>query len=245
MRYSSSPFFIIFILFVAGTNIVKAQSHKDSLYAWHDKITGTENSELYNGPVYHNYEKTEKNHHRYWYKNTFSSGTVIFNGQLYTNVLLKYDIFEDELIIAQNEINSRLEIKSQKENISHFTIDNRKFVNIKGFSKNNEPIKGFYEENYTGKGISLYTKHFKKKRTVINNNQLLIEYDSGVTFLVNIEEQYSTIKSYKDLIKILPERKDDINSFYSSNSNFEKSDKIKFMKNLVLYLVNSSQTPTN
>jgi hypothetical protein len=66
------------------------------LYNWYDSTVGKENLAINNGSVHVNPYKTIGENNMYYITDKYSKGTVSYEGQIYNEVNLKYDIFKDQ-----------------------------------------------------------------------------------------------------------------------------------------------------
>ncbi len=84
--------------------------------------------ELINGPLFEN-KNQDVNGHPYlldYYSNT---GSVVFKGKQYSNLNLRYDIYGQQLLLIYLFDTLEYKLHLQKEFITGFTIENRKFIN--------------------------------------------------------------------------------------------------------------------
>ncbi|MCL9807974.1 hypothetical protein [Flavobacterium luminosum] len=234
MNYKTTVLTVIYLFFFNLTSY--SQIKKDTLYNWFDTQTGLVSLPLYNGSIHLNYDKTSENHHRYWILNEFQTGTVNYDNQVFNNLSIKYDILEDELILMPQNQDYKIAINTKKDLILYFILNQTKFVNLDHHKNKNSFLKGFYAEHFTSPKLSLYIKHYKKKRDLIKNDRILREYDYYQNFILEFKDNFFIIHSKKDVIRIFPDIKEKINAFYTSNTNLEKNNKIRFMEQLIQYI---------
>ena len=215
-------------------NIYSQNNNEVLTYNWFDKSIGIESLDIKNGLLHLNFDKTANDNNRYYISNDFKSGSVNYNNQDYFDLFLKYDIYNDELILKHNKSNTT-QINLIKENITFFKIGEQKFVNL----NEAKPFKaGYYEETSIGKNIILYTKYYKEKSKVTKDNFSSIEYSQKNEFLLFKENEFYLINDKNQIIKLYPDSKKKINSFYFSNKDLRKNDSPLFMKNLMKYINN-------
>ncbi|MFB9080989.1 hypothetical protein ACFFWB_26860 [Flavobacterium procerum] len=80
-------------------------------------------------------------------------------------MLLKYDIYRDDLILNPYDEANSTKINLHKENIKSFTISNEKFVNLTDLPTIFKG--GFYEEIILKNETTLYIKYLKEKKRSI------------------------------------------------------------------------------
>ena len=141
--------------------------------------------------------------------NLMAIGVVSYNDHVYTNVLLNYDVYIDALIGYNQILNTRFVLAPTK--VYRFKLREHNFINITPAL--NKTIKsGYYEELYGG------TTTFLAKRIKIRRSQLAIEgvqpiYDDKTELFLLKNNIYHKVKSQRDVVKLLKDQQDKINSF--------------------------------
>jgi len=116
-------------------------------------------SGLYNGIEYIRYETTLKDGHQYFDTAKAVPGSVFYDGMLYTDVPMLYDIVKDQLV-AQH-YNNVFFMQLIKSKVDSFNFIGHAFVHLAKDSTKKENIsEGFYDLLYNGK-IKLYAKRYK------------------------------------------------------------------------------------
>ena len=214
--------------------IANGQTGGQNIYEWFDSATGAHNASINNGPVYYNqYKSRDVSITPFLGLDEFVPGDVRYDGQPYFNVPLKYDIHNDVLVMQPAAGGNFTSVRLIAEKTAEFRIHNRKFINLEfGIAKVPEFINGFYEENFVGNGFIFYVKHHKHAKEIIANQALFTDYTADDEFII-FKNGYHKIGSKNSIVKLFPELKNEINQYYSSNSN--KSE-IQFMESLFQYL---------
>lgn len=229
-----------FVLFGVFLNIYTSycQSNNEiSLYNSFDKNIGVETLDFENGPAHLNFDKTINNQHRYYISEDFKQGSIRYNNQDYFDLLLNYDIYNDELVLRPyGELNTT-KINLIKENIDCFKIGNEKFVNLKTINTTSFK-KGYYEEIPTGNNITLFIKYYKEKKKTNKAELDLIEFIPRHDFILLKENKFYLINDKKEIITLFPNSKKKINDFYFTYRSLKKDDNPLFMKNLLKYINN-------
>lgn len=210
-------------------------STNTSIYDWFDNTVGKENLALNNGKLFLNYDKTLENTNRFLFDD-FKNGSVYYDGQIYNDLLLNYDIYKDELILKPNNVSEKTAIIVIKENVDYFIINKIKYMN---FFQNNDDKglnSGYWEELFFGNYIKSYTKHIKNRIDLINNDKLYDDFIYSNNFAIIYKNTTYNISSKKSVTNLFPNFKKDINEFYSTNNYLEKNDKSKFFANLFEYI---------
>ncbi len=200
-------------------------------YNWFDTQTGIENTGLFNGVRYKELYRIKNGKHKFYERSDFFVSQLVYDGQPYYDVNLKYDLYEDQMIAEiQAESGSSI-LKLIKDLVESFRIEEKTFVHLKGTEvyKSKEQIDGFYEILKEGQSLFLYKKHSKIINKVLDNSAILYEFKSDNKYYVFHNDLFYPVSNKNDLIKIFPERKKQINEFYSGNKYLMKSNYDLFM----------------
>lgn len=229
--------FIILFGLLLNTSQIFGQNNNEILtYNWFDKNFGKESLDFNNGNGHLNFDQTINDHHRYYKTDEFKNGNIIYEGQSYFNLDLKYDLFNDQLVIRPYIESPYIQINLLKEKVDFFKIGNQKFVNLKLLPHSLKT--GYYEETVTGNNSILYIKYYKEKRDIIKDDHFLISYKQNSDFLLLKDNTFILINDKKEIIKLYPEQKRKIQNFFSTNKDLKKDNPGLFMKNLMKYINN-------
>lgn len=169
------------------------------------------NQELINGPLYEN-ESQNINGIPYLLSYYTNQGGVVYRGKPYSNLNLRYDIYNQQLLLIYLFDNLEYKLHLQKEFITEFSIENRKFIHEAFGGDGDEkfyqvigkdfPIKMLY---FWQKGLSnVYAnnpdiKMFspEQKETFILRNNELLGFKGNNSFTRQFSSQSkATIKKY-------------------------------------------------
>lgn len=233
---------LIILCSFSKLSIVSAQSNNnESVYNWFDKTIGKENLGVNNGAIHTNYNLRLNDQNRYLDSNKFIIGNVNYDAQDYFDVNLKYDIYNDELILKPYGESDYISITLAKEKVKAFTIYNTKFVNL-NLELPLEFSKGYYEENLMGKSFVFYIKHYKIKEEILKGNSVFTNYFYINKFILFSENKFNKINSKSDILKLFPDYKREITNFYKTYKDLKKQNELKFTKNLMIYINNLPQS---
>jgi hypothetical protein len=235
-RFNLLKFSLLTILLLVAYTTQGQINTSTSLHDWYDSKVGKENLDINNGKILLNYDKILNNNDRFYFEN-YTFGTVVYDNQLYNNMLLNYDINNDDLIIKPNRENDKMPIVLNKSKVNSFNVNGKNYINL-DYNKisNDEVISGFYEEVLQNNKVNFYVKHKKDRRQIINDNLVFDDFTKITSFIILYKDQYYKITSKKSLTTIFPEIKKNINEYYSNNNSIEKSNKVKFLEDLFKYI---------
>jgi hypothetical protein len=172
-----------------------------------------ENQTLYIGKMWSN-KYTNTKGDQFLFSREFLPGSLTINGSFYRNILINYDIYNDEILIPKN--NSSI-VQLNREMVDSFSIINNnityRFVNAQMDSTSD--IKGYVNQLYKGKSI-LYVKYKKEIEELAVDDKYDLFYRTYRIFFLKDGMIYQ-VTSKSDLLKILKEDKTKIKDFMKKN----------------------------
>jgi hypothetical protein len=182
-------------------------------------------SRLYNGPEYLLYDHNIKGTAYFPdEQNGWISGTVIYDGFKYDNVPLMYDLYKDILVALLYNKFSRYALISER--VSDFWIQGHHFIRVTSgtLDKTATLQTGFYEQLYPGK-TEVLARHSKTIQTTSNTAVSLDKYFSATDdYYVKKGNEFFSFKSQSSLLKILKDKKKEIQQFLKANNIIYKTD---------------------
>jgi len=178
---------------------------------------------LYNGPEYYFYDPTIKGNAYFSEVNAFTAGSVFYDGVLYNNVLMLYDLYKDKVVVLLYNHFSKFSLVDEK--IKYFDFLGHHFINIDADTvANKTEIKsGIYDELYLGK-IQVLEKRVKN---VQSNSVGLSGPESYFNFFKDYYlkkgRNYYKFSGQGALLDILKDKKKELQQYIRSNQ-------IKFRK---------------
>lgn len=188
---------------------VKSHENPPGLYL---QDTVKDNQVLYNGRIWRNlYRMVQED--QFFLSRDFIDGTLTIDGETFTGIELKYDIFKDELLTpVEGGI-----IQLNKEMIDSFSLSfnnvNYKFIKIMDDSLNG--TKSFYDVLYDGKS-ALYVKHIKKIDKMAVEGRYDKFYQMNKIYVVK-GDKFIPVARKRDLLFLLDDKKNQINEFLKKN----------------------------
>lgn len=199
--------FLIFFGWAFGQTSIQEKDH----YNWFDKTTGIENTNLLEGTLTVEKYGTVDGTHKFYASNDYLNGHIVFDGETYFDVDMKYDLSEDELLLPLRSNTQVQLLKLVKERISEFVIDEHKFIQIIHKGEDQAKVTSFYEMLSDTPLFKLLKKHKKVGFANYKKNLVLYKFASKNTYFVNYGNHFTEIKNKKDILRIFPEAKSSLN----------------------------------
>jgi len=158
-------FVIVFLCFSHEISFGQIQAEKDSqqlaiknTVSLYYKSLG-EQSGIYRGPGYIGYPYEVSNGHQFFESSNFDKGTIFYDGLLYQNIPMWYDLVKDQVIVQTLDSLSMISLHNEK--IDYFSLFGHYFKKITQDSSNSKSMSaGFYDQIYNGK-TEVLVRRFK------------------------------------------------------------------------------------
>jgi hypothetical protein len=174
---------------------------------------------LLNGRIWWN-QYTRVTGDQFFLGNIFFKGSVTYNGRKFDNLDLKYDIYNDELILS---IESYPVIIMNKEMVDSFNLvlGNRIFHIINAGSDTSNVLRGYVNVLYGGRS-SLFVKYTKKIQPLGDDGKYDLFVQKHLIYLRKGTE-IVPVEGKRYLLNLLEDKKKEIRDYI-------KSSRIKVMK---------------
>jgi hypothetical protein len=156
----------------------------------------------------------------YFLSDTYLKGSVTFNGQEFSNLDLKYDIKNDELLL---QVESHPTIYINKEMVDSFTLvsGNKTYNIINTGNDTSGVLRGYINVLYDGPS-SLYVKYIKKLQPLAVDGRFDLFFQELHVYLRRGTE-ISAITGKRKFLELLEDKKREVR-------NYMKSRKLKIMR---------------
>ena len=175
---------------------------------------------LFNGPSFKNYGSNVIGSANFENDSTFISGNVIYEGMLFTDVPLMYNIYEDKVISLRNK-STMFSLVSPK--VSDFYLKNHHFTYINVLDTTKSVIKpGFFDVLYEGQ-LKILAKRSKKLDLSLNSKEVVYYFTPKTTYYVENGDKYSVITSESSFMNLFKDKKNEFKKHLKDNKiNFKK-----------------------
>ncbi len=201
-----------------GSNEELALKHVREIYSG----SLSEQSGIYRGIDYIGYPYPIKKGEQFFLTGEERKGEIRYDGMLYKNIPMWYDIARNEVIVGYADNSSKISLHNEK--ISDFLIENHRFINIQGDTAIKYDLKeGFYDQIYKGKS-EILVKRAKDfiKNTDTDGVWIAFSNEKKDIFL-RTGEKYESVSTKKSVLKALGKYQKEIQAHLKKN-------KVKFGK---------------
>ena len=203
-----------------------------NVISFYDKAIG-EQSHLYNGKEYISYPYQFSEGHPFFLWDSWQNGELIYEGTLYKDVSILYDIVRDEVVILH--FNNVTKMSLIKEKIKSFTLPGHTFIQIVADSIHSSVItKGFYELLYAGKD-SLLSKRTKNTQILYRQSFPELKVFSKDHYYLKKDNKYYTVNNENSFLHQFDNKKKEIRSYKKQNRLSFKNDPENAMIKIMTY----------
>ena len=237
MKIINPPYLLLFLFF--GSLATAQEQTPSEIF---DKIIALENTDLASGTEYIELHIIRNNLHKYLESDRFVPGQIVYDGQSFKDIPMKYNIYDDLLLV--NLINSGGEttIKLHKELVERFNLHGHTFINLRSPEEEQESeTGGFYEILLDTPSGLLLKKHVKKILKHLDKNFTYYEFEPDDPKYVFFKDNtYYPFDSRRDLFKVFPDKEKMIRKYYRSNRSLARSNREQFLIQLFRNLQDST-----
>lgn len=212
--------------------------NESSIYSWFDGMIGKTNSGIFVGTEYVEHYRMLNEEHKFFDNPNFVNGSVIYDGQPYFDLELKYDLFEDQLLLRYSDQPNSPTLILDKQKVSGFTIKGHQFKNLPLNSTSDSNPYGFLEVLLSNDSIILYEKHHKKIRTRMNDKIQFYEFKERNSYFVFYKGNYYQIDRKRSLASIFPNYKVDLKAIENRYKKIRKDNPGTYLKSVLEDLFN-------
>ncbi len=195
-------------------------------------MVGQTNSGIFEGVAYTEEFRVINEKHQFFKEPYFVLGSVVYDGQPYFEVKLRYNVYNDQLSI-KNEKLGRLPIMVlDKEKVVGFNIGQHRFKYL-GSKEARGDISGFFEVLMKKDSLTLFKKHRKKRFKRTDEEVLYYEFKDGYTYHLKRGPDFYILNKASDLNGIFPKYRKEIKAMLNRYASQRKSSPDTYMKSIV------------
>ncbi len=189
-------------------------------------------SHLYNGSEYVDYDNYIEGF-QYFGTDDWEDATIHYDGTLYRDVPLLYDIKLDQVIT--DNLAGPLRIRLVSEKIRYFTLLGHTFVRIVADSVQNPVVRtGFYDQLYAG-NVQVLAKRIKLIHEQISNGQVERDFYERNRYFVKKEGKFYPVKGRGSVLGVFDDRKKALQKYLREKKIKYKRDPESAMVQMARY----------
>jgi hypothetical protein len=219
-----------------------AQEAQDTTaaYKWFDAVVGKENTGILTGIEYIEKHVTVNQWQKTLGSIFYTPGTVVYDGQPYYDVDMKYNVYDD-LLLLRGMGSAPLQLHKPK--VQEFSLDGYEFINVN--ADTTAAVHGFYEVLLETKDFSLLKKHRKRYKKFYEREYSYHEfYEATPRYAIAREGTYHPANSRSEVISAFPDHRREIREFYRERRKQARNNPDDFMRELAGRLVQLSNSNT-
>ena len=235
MKKNKSCIALMLMSFLFTANALLAQDQAlSSYYNWFDAVIGVENTGLFDGIQYNERYRTINEKHKFFAAPKFLVGSLIYDNQPYYTVDMKYDLYEDQVLVRlDNPDGGDIILQLIKSKVKEFTLEGSKFVNLDYGLDDPENLLGFHEVLFSKNELIFYKQNKKSKKDRLDKKIVYSEFNDDSNYKLFYNNEFYPIKNKRNLIKLFPELKKAINAYHNTNSILLETNPDAYMVQLL------------
>ena len=184
----------------------------------YEKSIGVQ-SGLVNGGDYKGYE-SRAGEHPYFLKEDWATGSIFYDGSLFEDVALLYDLEKDKVIFEHPLYDVKIDLIGEK--VKYFSLHDHMFVHLETSSQDIK-FTGYYDRLYDGP-TKAYVKRSKNFQQPIHSGVMINVFEEKNSYYVVTQGIAHRVKSMHDLLASFGASEKEVKQFAKKNKLRFKSD---------------------
>ncbi len=178
---------------------------------------------LYNGSEYIDFDRSIKGN-QYFESEDWEEGNIFYDGQLYKQVFLRYDLYDDVVITEHFDRRGYYaKVQLIGEKINYFDLLGHHFIHIEPNSAAVTVLRtGFYDLIFDGQ-VKVMVRRIKEIQQSTSTTNFREEFRQRNRIYLHKDDLYYSVKSKRSVIKVLKDQKKELRRFARrSHLNFKE-----------------------
>lgn len=187
-------------------NIV--QAYAQNIEFQHFRTNAGDYSAIYNGKIAVPYSKQRYANHPYWEVDYYRTGTLSYEGRVYSDVQLRYDLYLKEITLLTPEKKVGVIVDNRK--VDYFLLNNVRFVP--------HEKEGFKLILHQGKKLLLTSEiQCKYGKNEVKETKSFTHFNIKETYTLTVDGVTYEVKSRNSLVKHFPTYKKQLKKYAKDN----------------------------
>ncbi|MDI3322203.1 hypothetical protein [Pinibacter soli] len=206
----------------AEDSIAYASAIKNAKAIYHKALYPEEG--LYTGPEYYGYPFRFQEGQPYYYKDQMDTGWIQYEGVLYENIGMRYDLIRDQLIVTQPKNNARICLINDRA--SRFHLFNTTFIYLKTDTAKAGISSGIYALLYEHNDNMLVKRNRKTITEELSLAEGILRFiNDNNSFAIKKGNKYYPVSGKKDVLNVYADKKKQLQQYIRRNKLDFKHDK--------------------
>jgi hypothetical protein len=168
---------------------------------------------LFNGPEYVDYAMRYpvRRGHQFFGVPEKQPGSVYYNGQLFSNLLLAYDVALDQVVVPLP--NSPLTFRLVNEKVAYFQVNDHRFVRLVADSASYQVLRTGYYEVLLDSRVQLLAKRTKRLQEQIVQQRIEVDFKPGNRLFINKAGVYYPINKKGDATRLYSDKNKEVREY--------------------------------
>lgn len=200
--------FLFFITPVIGQEVPK---ELEKAYEGFDATIGIQNTDIFTGVEYIEKHRMINEKHKFYGMNEFVPTTVYYEGKPYFNIPVKYNIYDDLLLVKLPSQRGETEFQLLSNRLESFLLDSKKFISV--YEIDSE-FSGIYQLLYEGPELQLLKEHRLSEKRISRRELIHYEFKSrSPQYFFKYKKNYYELNR-GNLLELFPEHKSQVREYY-------------------------------
>ncbi|UWX55206.1 hypothetical protein NYZ99_00805 [Maribacter litopenaei] len=215
---------ILLSIFLEPFVLLSQSNQVDFSRRWFDDVIGQTNTGIFKGTAYSNEFRVINEQNQFYKESDFQTGSVTYSDQTYYDISLRYDVYNDQLLIRNESLSSEPIMVFDTKEVANFKIGKDAFEFIEAVSSRGDELFGFFEILLENDSLGLYKKNTKKLFKRTDEQRIYYEFVPKHFYLIKYKGHYFPLDKVKGMNKIFPEYSKSISISCRLHKELKKSN---------------------
>ncbi len=200
-------------VFLCGTSARGQEIPRDlqNAYEGFDATIGIQNTDIFTGVEYIEKHRMINEKHKFYGSDQFVPATVFYEGQPYFEIPVKYNIFDDLLLVQLPSRRGQTEFQLLSTRLDGFLLNSRRFVNV---YEAGSQFSGIYQLLYEGPDVQVLKKYRLSQQKISRRELVHYEFKPrSPEYFFKYRGKYYELNR-GNLLELFPDHKPEVRDFY-------------------------------
>ncbi|WP_324719611.1 hypothetical protein [Salinimicrobium sp. HB62] len=180
-------------------------------YEGFDATIGIQNTDIFTGIEYIEKHRMVNEKHKFFGSDLYVPTTVFYEGQPYFKIPVRYNIFDDLLLVKLPSQRGETEFQLFPNRLDGFYLNSRKFINV---YEADSDISGIYELLYEDPQLQVLKKYRVSQQKISRRELVHYEFkQKSSEYFFKYKNNYYELNR-GNLLELFPEHKSEVREYY-------------------------------